>query len=268
MLPVGDLRHLRLGGVQLGHALVNHAEAVAQGQVLHAQVQQMFGNGNARGARTVQHHPRRADFPPGDLQRAQEGRGHHHSGTVLIVMEDGNVAHLLELLLNLEAPGGGDVLQVDAAKAARQQRHRADDLVHVLAADAQGEGVHVGKGLEQRALALHHGHTGLRADVAQAQHGGAVGDHGHQVGPAGQLVGLVHIRMDDHAGLGHAGGIAQGQIPPVVHRRAGHNLDLALPFIVLLQRFFTDGHASASIVLFVVRAYGNSLPFSGEFVHT
>ena len=71
----------------------------------------------------------------------------------------------------------------------------------------RGEGVHIGKGLEQHALALHDGHTGLGADVTQTQNGAAVGDNGAQVVTAGQLITLVDILLDLQAGLGHAGGV-------------------------------------------------------------
>ena len=65
------------------------------------------------------------------------------------------------------------------------------------------------------------GHARLRADVPQAQHRGAVGDHGHQIAPAGQLIGLVHVLLDLQAGLGHAGGIGQGKVLPAADRAPG-----------------------------------------------
>ena len=105
---------------------------------------------------------------------------------MLVVMEHGDIAQLLEPAFDLKAPRRGDVLQIDAAEGAGNQVHRAHDLVHVLAAHADGEGIHVAEGLEQSALALHDGHAGFGADVAQAQHGGAVRDDGHQVVAAGE----------------------------------------------------------------------------------
>ena len=108
----------------------------------------MLGNGDACRARAIEHHTRLGNVPAGDFQRVEQGSRHHNGGAVLVVMEYGNIAHFLEPALNLKATGGGNVLQVDAAKAASQQAHRADDLVHILGADAQGEGVHVGKSFE------------------------------------------------------------------------------------------------------------------------
>jgi hypothetical protein len=52
------------------------------------------------------------------------------------------------------------------------------------------EAVDVGEFLEQNRLALHHRLGGQRADIAQPQHGGAVGDHGHEVAARGVAAGV------------------------------------------------------------------------------
>ncbi len=55
------------------------------------------------------------------------------------------------------------------------------ELVRVLFVDLDIEHVDVGEFLEQHALAFHDRLGRQRADVAKAQHGGAVGDHADQV---------------------------------------------------------------------------------------
>ena len=52
--------------------------------------------------------------------------------------------------------------------------------------DLDIEDVDAGEFLEQDRLALHHRLGGERADRAQAEHGGAVGDHGDEIAAAGQ----------------------------------------------------------------------------------
>ena len=202
--------------------------------MLQAPGHEQLHNGDTGGARAAGDHLHVLDLLAHHLQGVGQGGQHHHGGAVLIVVEDGDVAALLQLPLDLEAPGGGDVLQVDAAEGPGQQGDGVDDLVHVLAAHAQGDGVHPAEGLEQHALALHHGHTGLGADVAQAKDGGAVSDHGHGVPPAGQLIALVDVLLDLQAGLGHAGGIGQGQGVLAIHGGPGGHLDLTLPLIMEL----------------------------------
>ena len=161
---------------------------------------------------------------------------------VLVVVEHGDVALLLQLPLDLKAAGGGDVLQIDATEGAGDVVDSLDKLVHVLGLDAQREGVHPAEGLEQHALALHHRHPGLRADVPKPQHGGAVGDNGHQVMAAGEGIALRRVLLDLQAGLGHAGGIGQGQGLLVVGGHGGHHLDLSLPLPVQPERFLRVIH--------------------------
>ena len=95
---------------------------------------------------------------------------------MLVVVEDGDVERLLQPVLDFEAARSGDVLEVDAAEGRRHQFDRLDDLVGVLGVEADREGVDAGELFEQHALALHHRHRRLGADVAEAEHGAAVGD--------------------------------------------------------------------------------------------
>ena len=217
--------------------------AAQENDVSHAEMQQMVRDGYARRARAVDDAGDILHALAHELERVEERRGHHHGGAVLVVVEHGDVAQLLEPALHLKTAGRADVLQVDAAKAARKQVDGAHDLVHVFALDAQGEGVHPCKLLEQHAFALHHGHARLRADVAQPQNGGAVGDHGHQVVAAGELKGLFRVVADGQAGLRHPRRIGQRQVLPILYMRARRDFQLAGPFVMLFQRFLPDIHS-------------------------
>ena len=221
--------------------MAEDAALVAQGDVPEARRQQEPAHGQPRRPRAVDDHLHVLFFLAHHLQGVGEPRQGDHGGAVLVVVEDGDVAALLQLLLDLKAPGGGDVLQVDAPEGAGDELDGADDLVHVVALDAQGEGVHPAELLEEHAFALHHRHARLGADVPQAQHRRAVGDHQAQVPPPGQLIALVHILLDLQAGLGHAGGIGQGEIVGVPHLDGGDHLNLALFFIVELQTLLRNG---------------------------
>ena len=56
----------------------------------------------------------------------------------------------------------------------------------VSARDLDVEDVDAGEFLEQDRLAFHHRLGGQRADIAEAEHGGAVGDHGDEIGAGRQ----------------------------------------------------------------------------------
>jgi C4-dicarboxylate-specific signal transduction histidine kinase len=63
-------------------------------------------------------------------------------------------------------------------------------------ADLEVEAVEVRELLEQVPLALHHRLAGERADVARAEHRGAVRDHGDEVALRGVPVRVVGVALD------------------------------------------------------------------------
>ena len=187
------------------------------------------------------------------LQGVGQARQGDDGGAVLVVVEDGDIALLFQLPLDLKAPGGGNILQIDAAEAAGHEIHRVDKLIYIVGLHAQREGVHAAEGLEQYALALHDGHTGLGADVAQTQHGGAVGDDGAEVVAAGQLVALVDILLDLQAGLGHTGGVGQTEVLFALHGHGGNDFNLPLPLLVEAEGFLCVIHNGFSPYCFTIR---------------
>jgi hypothetical protein len=94
-----------------------------------------------------------ADDAQGIEQRGQ----HHDRRAVLVVVEDRDVELRPKATLDLEAPRGGDVLEVDAFEVRSHRPDEGDDLVDVLGVKAQWEGIDAGELLEQHRLALHHG---------------------------------------------------------------------------------------------------------------
>ena len=65
--------------------------------------------------------------------------------------------------------------------------------------------VDAGEFLEQDRLALHHRLGGERADIAEAQHRGAVGDDGDEIPRGGVIGGLAGIGRDRLAGAATPG---------------------------------------------------------------
>ena len=163
------------------------------------------------------------------LQRVQQRGQHHHRGAVLVVVEDRDVELLAQPLLHLEAPRRGDVLEVHAAEARRDQLHGLDDLAHVLGGQADREGVHAGELLEEHRLAFHDRQRRLRPDVAETQHRRAVGDHGHRVLLDRQREGPLAIVPDRQAHAGHARGVGHGEVVAGPDRDLVVDLDLARP---------------------------------------
>ena len=84
-------------------------------------------------------------------------------------------------LLDDEAVRRLDVLEIDAAEGGPEIAHAVDELVDVLGVDLEVDGIDVGEALEQHRLAFHHRLGGERAEIAEAEDGGAVGDHRDQI---------------------------------------------------------------------------------------
>ncbi|GAB1412640.1 hypothetical protein MASR1M97_13760 [Candidatus Desulfobacillus denitrificans] len=131
---------------------------------------------------------------------------------MLVIVEDRNAHALAQFLLDVEAFGRLDVLEVDAAEGRLQRGDDVDQLVGVEFAHLDVEDIDAGEFLEQHALAFHHRLAGERADVAQPEHRRAVGDHRHQIAARSQAGSLGGIGDDFLAGGRHAGRIGQRQV--------------------------------------------------------
>ena len=161
---------------------------------------------------------------------------------MLVVMEHRNVHAFGQLLLNVEALGRLDVFEVDAAQRGLKRSNDFNQFVGVVFCQFDVEHIHPGKFLEQATLAFHHRLAGQRADVAQAQHGGAVGDHAHQVAARGVLVGHQRVGLDVQARVGNARRIGQRQVTLVGQWFGGCDRNLALVgAAVVFQRGFAQG---------------------------
>ena len=225
------LRVARLVRVHLLLAAhIDHAGAVGDEDVAHRQPE----TDDAGPGRPAPRRPRRSDeLDFGDvladmLQRVQDRRGGDDGGAMLVVVEDRDLHALAQLRLDVEALRRLDVLEVDAAEGRLHARDGLDQRVGVVFGQFDVEHVDTGELLEQAGLAFHHRLAGQRADVAEAQHRGAVGDHGHQVGARGEVASpRAGSSSDRHAGIGHARRIGQRQVALGGHRLGRRDRDLA-----------------------------------------
>ena len=167
------------------------------------------------------------DLLADDPERVQQRGQDDDRGAVLVVVEDRDVELGAQPLLDLEAARRRDVLEVDAAEAGRDRLHDRDDLVRVLRVEAERPGVDAAELLEQQRLALHHRHRGLGADVAEPEHGGAVGDDGDGVLLDRQVPGRVAILRDRHADAGDARRVGHREVVARLHGHLRAHLDLA-----------------------------------------
>ncbi len=116
--------------------------------------------------------------------------------------------------------------------------------------------VDVGEAFEQDRLALHHRLGGERAEIAEAEDGGAVGDDRDEIALGGIIIGFGRIGGDGADRHRDAGRISEGEVALRRHRLGGDDLDLAGPALrveverLLLREFDVAALAHASLSLF------------------
>ena len=235
---VGLLRIDRFPAVhELVAALVDDAldvgdpDVLALGAERHEEVE--AGERRGAGARGDDLHV--LDALAGEFQRVRHRSADDDRRAVLVVVEDRDAHAGLQPLLDLEAFRRLDVLEIDAAEGRLERRDHLDELVDVLLGDLDVEDVDAGELLEQDRLALHHGLGGERADIAEAQHGRAVGDHRHEVLAGGEVGGLGRVGGDGLAGGGDARGIGQRQVALVAEGLGRLDLKLSGARIAMVE---------------------------------
>ena len=172
-------------------ALVDHALAVAHDDIVvrHAHRLDQLGAGDRRGAGAVHDHLDVLELAPGQVAGVDQAGGGDDRGAVLVVVHDRDVHPLAQGLLDDEAFGRGDVLEVDAAEARLHQRDRVDERVGILGVELDVDRIDVGEALEQHRLAFHHRLGGERAEIAEAEDRGAVGDDRDEIALGGIIIG-------------------------------------------------------------------------------
>jgi hypothetical protein len=210
----------RLVGIHVLHAAgVDHSLPVTHHNMLalDAESHVVLGGGDRRGAGAGEDDADLLDRLADDLERVEERGAGDDRRPMLIVVEDGDLHRLPEGLLDDEAVGGPDVLQVDPADGGFEELAEADHILWVLGPDLEIEDIEIGELLEEIPLAFHHRLAGQGADVAETEHRGPVGHVG---------VGVIRVRLDLEAGLGDPRGVGQCEVALIGQRFGGDDRDL------------------------------------------
>jgi hypothetical protein len=172
------------------------------------------------------------------VQAVEDGGADDDGRAVLVVMEDGNLHALAQLLLDIEALRRLDVFEIDAAEGRLQRGDGVDQLVRVALVDFESKTSMLANFLNSTPLPSM---TGLAASgpMAQAEDGRAVGDDADQIGARGQRAGFGRIGDDFLAGKCNARRVGQRQIVLVGQLLDRGDRDLArLGLAVIVERGF------------------------------
>ena len=117
-----------------GAAGVNDTLGIAHGDVfaLYAEADVEFGAGDARGSGAVEDDLDLIELLASDLDGVQQGGAANYGGSVLVIVEDGDLHRLFETLFNVEAFGRLDVFQVDSAERRFEQLTDLDHIFRIL----------------------------------------------------------------------------------------------------------------------------------------
>ena len=155
---------------------------------------------------------------------------------MLVVVEDRNITFFLEFLFNFKAARRRDVFKVHTAEAAGNQIDGIDNLIDILALDAERECIDIAKCFKEDAFAFHNRHPGFRSDIAESQDSGAICyDEAH-------IMSAGHVLLDFKARLCDARRISQREVFLGRNRNGCNHFDLTLPFCVFFQAFLCVVH--------------------------
>ncbi len=177
-----------------------------------SQLDEEAGGGDARRPGAGDNDGGHRDVAACQLEGVEKGGSSDDGRAVLIVVEHGDVEAVPESLLDIEALGGLDVLEIDPANGGCQELAELDDVVGLGSVDLEIEHIDVGKSLEEDGLALHDGLARQGSDVPQSEDCRPVGDNGDEIASIGVAKGCVGIIGDDQAGLGHTRGVGEAQV--------------------------------------------------------
>src|SRR5690606_1299975 len=140
--------HIRLAAFMDDAARIHHVNIARLHAELDDQVQ--AGNGSRAGAGTYQLDL--VDLLVDHFQAVDDGSRGNNGCAVLVIVEDGDLHALAQLLLDIEAFGRLDVFEVDATQGRLQGRNDVDELVRVGFGELDVEYVYACEFLEQAAL--------------------------------------------------------------------------------------------------------------------
>ena len=245
----------------IGAALIDDPLGVAQDDIVGREADglEQLQAGDAGGAGAVAHQLGGLDVAPGQMQRVDQSGRRDDGGAVLVVMEHRDIQELAQALLDHEAFGGPDVLQIDAAPALAEKLDGVDEFVRILGRDLEIDGVDIGEALEQHHLAFHHRLGGERPAIAQSQDGGAIGDDGDEIALGGVVVGTAFVLRDGEHRNGDAGRIGERKVALGRHRLGGDDLELAGPALAVKQQRFLVGKGRPLAAAVVFCSHINSL---------
>ena len=188
---------------------------------------EQFKTSDPRSTRPIEDDTHILDFLARQMQRIDKASCADHGRSMLVVMENGDVHHLFQTLLDDETLWRLDVFKVDPAKGRPHQADSIDESVGIFGIKLDVDAVHIGKPLEQNRLAFHHRLGRQCPKIAKTQNCRPVRDYSHKVALVRIIISRFGRGGDFLAWHSNARGIGQRQIALRRHGNGGRHLELA-----------------------------------------
>ena len=151
---------------------------------------------------------------------------------MLVVVEHGLPQPRAQLFFDGEAMRRGEILQLYGAERLLDAHDDLDHTVRILLGHQDRHAGEINQRGKQRRLALHHGQSGQRPDIAEAKDRRAVGDDRDRPADVGVLVGAARVGAYGKADPGHARRVDVAQHLQRVDRQSRLHADLAATMAV------------------------------------
>ena len=151
-------------------------------------------------------------------QGVRRRRGDHDGGSMLVIVENGNVHPFPAEPFHEKAVRCLDVLEIDRAERRFEADHQFREPLRVRLVHFDVEAIEIREFLEQDRLALHDRLCGQCTYVSEAKNRRPVRNHCHQVSLGGVAERIHRIALDPGACLGDTRRIGAGQVPAGRHR--------------------------------------------------
>ena len=131
---------------------------------------------------------------------------------MLVVVHDGYVALLAQSALYFKTFRRFDVFEVYASESRSHGFYRSDECFGVVGVKFNVECVESCVYFKEKGFSFHHGLCRQRADIAQAEHGRAVGDYGYEIGTSRVVPHCGRVLLNLFAGVCDAGRVGERQV--------------------------------------------------------
>ena len=172
------------------------------------------------------------------------------------VVEHRDVHLRLQFFFDLEATWRRDVFQVDPAERDRNVFDGFDELVGVFRIDFDVEYVDTCINFEQQTFTLHDGFAAEGANIAQAEHGGSVGDDSYQIAFCCIFICILRVFLNFEARFCNARRVGERKIGLCTVRLGGYYFNLTRFALRMVEQgcffgYFSHGRIVKLVIIWL-----------------